>query len=437
MHFRVPSSDLQSTGAPLPNPDPRIVRFGVFEFDVETGDVWNAGHRMRLQEQPRRVLLMLLARPGDLVSREELRAALWSEDTFVDFDAGVNVVVNKIRQVLHDSASSPRFIETVPRRGYRFIAPVASGRARDDVRGLPAERSDIADTKPEDRSLGPSPLRTPSRLRGARWIPVLVGSVAIAVAGISAVGYLSRTGSSRRLRPLPVTSLPGMEYSPAVSPDGSHVAFLWAAADQWSPDFQLYVQPIGADRPLKLTNGEGDAFQPTWSPDGKYIAVLRHPERTNMLLHDIVIVPATGGAERRLGTVTALQHGLSWSPDGRFLAVVDRPSETEPEAIFLLSTETGRKERLTTPPANYDGDCFPRFSPDGHALAFVRARTYLHASMSSEPEADSPNASRTHQKTNAHRASPGTDDRSTSHYGRAGQGSRYGRCHARAGRQSR
>ena len=107
-------------------PTSRIVRFGVFELEVETGDLWKAGHRIRLQEQSRQVLLMLLARPGELVTREEVRAALWPDDTFVDFDAGLNVVVNRIRHVLNDSASSPRYIETLPRRGYRFIAPVES-----------------------------------------------------------------------------------------------------------------------------------------------------------------------------------------------------------------------------------------------------------------------------------------------------------------------
>ena len=102
-----------------------IVRFGVFEFDVETGDLWNEGHLIRLQEQPRQVLQLLLSHAGELVTREALRDELWPDETFVDFDAGLNVAVNKIRHALHDSASSPRFIETLPRRGYRFIAPVA------------------------------------------------------------------------------------------------------------------------------------------------------------------------------------------------------------------------------------------------------------------------------------------------------------------------
>ena len=103
---------------------PRLVRFGVFEFDLTTGDLFNGRRTTRLQEQPRQALTTLVSRPGELVTREELRALLWPGDTFVDFDTGLNVVVNKIRQALGDSATSPRFIETLPRRGYRFVAPV-------------------------------------------------------------------------------------------------------------------------------------------------------------------------------------------------------------------------------------------------------------------------------------------------------------------------
>jgi DNA-binding winged helix-turn-helix (wHTH) protein len=104
-------------------PSGRIVVFGVFEFDLETGELQSRGHNVRLQEQPRQVLRMLVARPGELITREALKKGVWPDETFVDFEAGLNVVVNKLRHVLRDSAASPRFIETVPRRGDRFIAP--------------------------------------------------------------------------------------------------------------------------------------------------------------------------------------------------------------------------------------------------------------------------------------------------------------------------
>lgn len=102
----------------------RIARFGVFELDLAAGELRKNGAKLRLQEQPFQVLALLLERAGDVVTREELRQKLWPADTFVDFDHSLNTAVNKLREVLGDSASSPRYIETQARRGYRFIAPV-------------------------------------------------------------------------------------------------------------------------------------------------------------------------------------------------------------------------------------------------------------------------------------------------------------------------
>jgi eukaryotic-like serine/threonine-protein kinase len=101
-----------------------IHRFGTFEVDVRVGEVRRQGKRIKIQDQPFKVMAALLQRPGEVVSREELRKHIWPEDTFVDFDNGLNTSINKLREALGDSADSPRFIETLPRRGYRFIAPV-------------------------------------------------------------------------------------------------------------------------------------------------------------------------------------------------------------------------------------------------------------------------------------------------------------------------
>jgi DNA-binding winged helix-turn-helix (wHTH) protein len=107
----------------------RLVRFGVFEVDVRTGELRKNGVQIRLQEQPFQVLAALLERPGELVAREELRKRLWPADTFVDFDNSVNAAVNRLREALSDSAENPRFVQTLPRRGYRFIAPVDTAHA--------------------------------------------------------------------------------------------------------------------------------------------------------------------------------------------------------------------------------------------------------------------------------------------------------------------
>jgi cholera toxin transcriptional activator len=101
-----------------------IFRFGVFELDSEAGELRKSGVRLRLQDQPFQVLCMLVQRPGQLVSREEFRKELWPADTFVDFDHSLNTIVNKLREVLGDSASNPRFVETLAKRGYRFLPPV-------------------------------------------------------------------------------------------------------------------------------------------------------------------------------------------------------------------------------------------------------------------------------------------------------------------------
>src|ERR1700682_334818 len=100
---------------------PVLLRFGIFEVDVRSREVRKQGVRIKLQEQPFHVLRVLLQRPGEVVTREELRNQTWPPDTFVDFDNSLNTAINKLREALGDSADSPRFIETLPRRGYRFI----------------------------------------------------------------------------------------------------------------------------------------------------------------------------------------------------------------------------------------------------------------------------------------------------------------------------
>src|SRR5205823_5990833 len=105
-------------------PKPRIVRFGSFEADLYTRELRKHGLKLKVQEQPFQVLAMLLARPGELVTREEIRGRLWPQDTFIDFDHGLNAAVRRLRDALNDKAEAPRYVETLPRRGYRFIAPV-------------------------------------------------------------------------------------------------------------------------------------------------------------------------------------------------------------------------------------------------------------------------------------------------------------------------
>ena len=167
--------------APLDGP----VRFGAFQLDPRTGELRKAGVRISLPEQPFQVLKALLDRPGDLVTREELRQRLWPADTFVDFEHGLNAAVRRLRDALGDSADVPRFVETLPRRGYRFIAPVTGPSAGDE----PAVPRPNTGDQPSGSLAGPQ--STPRRLTRA-WGAVLVAAIALVSAGILwKSGYLS------------------------------------------------------------------------------------------------------------------------------------------------------------------------------------------------------------------------------------------------------
>jgi DNA-binding winged helix-turn-helix (wHTH) protein len=125
----------------VPQNNRRIARFGVFELDLSAGELRKSGVKLRLQGQPFQVLALLLERAGGVVTREELRQRLWPSDTFVDFDHSLNTTINKVREALGDSATSPRYVETLARRGYRFIAPVESDGLAESTNSAPSTTS--------------------------------------------------------------------------------------------------------------------------------------------------------------------------------------------------------------------------------------------------------------------------------------------------------
>jgi len=136
---------------PAPSEDSRSLRFDVFTLDLRAGELYKSSHKIKLQEQPFQILAMLLEQPGQVVTREQLRERLWPEDTFVDFDHSLNTAVKKLRQALSDEADNPRFIETLPKRGYRFVGPGvetlapkrASAPTADSAGSDPAQASDL------------------------------------------------------------------------------------------------------------------------------------------------------------------------------------------------------------------------------------------------------------------------------------------------------
>jgi Tol biopolymer transport system component/DNA-binding winged helix-turn-helix (wHTH) protein len=336
---------------------PPMYRFGAYQFDPNTHELRRSGIRIKIQEQPFTVLLKLLERPGELVTREELRLVIWPADTFVDFDTGLNTVIMRLREVLRDSAEAPQFIETVPKLGYRFIAP---------VKRLEGERAGTAQTLKKQRISS-----------GAKW----TAAAAILLAA-SALAYLflrrtdSRSGASVEV--VPLTGMPGSESDPAFSPDGNQVAFRFSD-DSVKGRSGIYTTFVGGEKTLQLTNDPSDCC-PVWSPDGRSIGFAR----TGAVVTNLYTLPALGGTPRKIYSIekTYKEHirrapDFSWSPDGQFLVVsivpASNPSEPERrQAIALVSLASSSTRLVTSPPPEFS-DWSPAFSPDGKLIAFLRS----------------------------------------------------------------
>ena len=291
----------------------QIVRFGIFEADLQTGELRKSGIKVRLQGQPFQVCAILLEHSGNLVTREELRQKVWPEDTFVDFDHALNTAITKIRIALGDDADNPRFVETLPRRGYRFIGPV---------------------DKPSSQAPSPSLPKGRFERLTAKWSWVGAGAAALVLLSTIAIWRLSRKPAESSLpsvEVVPLVAVQGKQVTPAFSPDGNQVAF---AGSQGPNTGGIYTTLVGGEKSLRLTSDPGDCC-PTWSPDGRQIAFTRYSgsELT------IYIIPALGGTEHKLytGPASHWQYGLDWSPDGNVLAFLESNADRVHSRIALLS----------------------------------------------------------------------------------------------------
>jgi Tol biopolymer transport system component/DNA-binding winged helix-turn-helix (wHTH) protein len=356
---------------------PRILRFGVFEADLLSGELRKSGVRIKLQDRPFQILAILLAQPGAVVTREELQKRLWPADTFVDFEHGLNTAITKLRQALADDADNPRFIETLPRRGYRFVAPVSSdGNGHAHSPDTLAPNTEAVPTAPIPSAAPGVSTATHVRRSTLYWT---VGIVFLLGLGIASWFFLSRSTARPNFSAVRIAPLNGLprESDAAFSPDGSQVAFVWSGRPLPSGEDQrvhIYVSQLGAEAPRRLTNSEGWEIAPVWSPDGKYIAFIRITQDHQN--DGMYIASAQGGSERRVYPLDLRNSTkeLDWSPDGKYLAFAERNSPDEPAAVYLLSLDTLQRHPLTAPPRGVLGDSSPAFSPDGRSLAFLRDR---------------------------------------------------------------
>jgi Tol biopolymer transport system component/DNA-binding winged helix-turn-helix (wHTH) protein len=317
-------------------------RFAEFELDLRTGELRRRGILVAVPEQPRRVLELLVQHAGELVSRDELRACLWPADTFVDFEHGLNAAVKRLRDILGDAADRPRFVETVPKRGYRFVAPV-EGLER------PAPEAVIDTVGPTSVSTVPPDQRVPQLAVLAIGLG-LVGAAAIAwgfrrapvdeappppqaAAGAPSTPQAAAGAASTIQR---LTFESGLQTDPAVSPNGTLIAY---ASDQ-SGNFDIWVRPVdGGGDPIQLTDDPADDTEPDWAPDGQWIVF-----RSERAWNKSPSQPSVGGIFRvsieshRVERIMAIGYRPCVSPDGRHIAVGSSPFSS---AVFYLTPADG------------------------------------------------------------------------------------------------
>jgi len=318
-----------------------VVRFGPFEADFRGETVRSDGSFVSIQQQPFQVLATLLERPGEVVTREELREKLWPDELHVDFEHSLNTAIKKVRAALDDSPDEPRYVETVRGRGYRFIAPV--------------ERVDVSE--PQGRRVG-----------AGLWVSLAVLAVVAALVG--AWGLASLRVADVSVRVMPLTSEPGAEYQPTFSPDGTRVAFTW----RHEGNEDVYVQRVDVPEPRPLAAGPAVEHSPAWSPDGRWIAFVRDPMEPEGLAR-VVIVPPRGGTEQVVteyagSRLTGLwRRQLTWGVDSRYL-VLSRPDDGgDTWSLYRVALDDGSVHRLSQSPGI---DETPALSPDGRRLAFTR-----------------------------------------------------------------
>ena len=249
---------------------PTCARFDCFQVDLSSKELFRSGVRVSIQDLPLRLLRLLLEAEGRVVTREQLQSALWPEDTFVDFEHGVNTAVKKLRQALDDSAERPKYVETLPKVGYRLMTTVEW---MDHLEGkLPPARVVAINRE------GPFPVPAPGREtpRLTRHILAAAGVLLMfAIAGY--LGWTRPPKQPKNLSVTPFTTFPGFEIAPSFSPDGDKVVFSWFGQGK---DFQfdLYVKQVGQEQLLQLTHHPASFLASAWSPNGRFIAFKREAE---------------------------------------------------------------------------------------------------------------------------------------------------------------
>jgi DNA-binding winged helix-turn-helix (wHTH) protein/Tol biopolymer transport system component len=332
---------------------PSITRFGTFEVNLQTGELRHAGKKVKLQEQPFQVLTALLERPGEIVTREELRSRLWPEDTFVDFDHSLNAAIKRLRDALGESADAPVFIETLARRGYRFIAPVNGSSYPAGIDAVPRQ--------------GKSSFFLPQWIAIACLLPIVIAVLA----------WVAWPPPSRRAdvieRRLTSNSSESSVSSAAISPDGEYLAY----ADNTG----VYLKQIrtGEAHPVPLPPNFS-ARVDDWFADGSHLLVSRQEQPGKASLWSISIF---GGSPRLLANDAS---GGSVSPDGSRIAF--RRLDSTYDGFFgreewVMRSDGTDQVKVAADKSDSSEVGTPTWSPDGTRIAYLRSSWAYNMSTNS------------------------------------------------------
>lgn len=352
MLWELVESRLMSGGAKSPNGSARLWRFDTFRVDLQARKLWNGDRPVPLTPKVFAVFAFLLSNRDRIVSKRELFDAVW-EGRIVE-ETNLTQSISVLRKALGETNAATKYIATFPGVGYRFIAEAVED---DGPAPLSATEAGL--------------IRTPARAPTWRWMAT-GAAVAVAAVAFAAWRMITRQPAAVFVgRSRPVTHLPGREYQPAISPDGSRVAFTYHGELNGPLRVGVVELEGGADARLPAPD-QGDMFSPAWGPDSRRLAYIQ--QRGGRLQ---IVIEEANGDRVPAGDISAqgidvIARQLDWSPDGRILAVTNKPANDEPFRIELIHIRERRRTTLTVPPALSDGDFEPRFSPDGSRLAFLR-----------------------------------------------------------------
>jgi Tol biopolymer transport system component/DNA-binding winged helix-turn-helix (wHTH) protein len=352
-----------------------VYRFDQFEIDDREFRFSDDHAPVSVEPKALRLLIYLIQNRNRLVRKQELLEKVWPDAIVTEY--ALTRAIGLLRKALNEDSHIPRYIETVPTVGYRFVAKVTvvEQPALDPLTPVESNSGALEGAAAVERKLW-------------RWWPWGAGAAAVLVAGFFAWRMWQAAPSAEPVRAIDLIAIPGIKSSPSFSPDGNYVAFAWDGPQQ--DNFDIYVQQIGSGSPLRLTTDARIDYQPAWSPDGRWIAFLRTESESSSRgfvpgstmtplsgTSELRVISPLGGPERkvaeiRLGATYWEGVGLAWCPDSDCLVVTDSPGEGKPDALFVVSLETGEKRQLTHPQPPVFGDNQPAVSPDGRWLLWRR-----------------------------------------------------------------